>query len=287
MARTCGACAAARSGDEGGDAIRAFVRTEPLGDDDAQAELAGAVEAVVGRDHLRIGVRLGHRDDAEALRLGHCQAQASETLRGGRLWQQVVDQVGGTLAQGADRRPRCIALDAPAFGVGSRGGDAGELEGLRVHPARVPVGGGEKRRAVGQDGVEVAPVGDAAGEEGEIPAAADQPGSVAEPGDAGAQASQDLVAVLAGVEVALGELDTPRERVRMTVVEAGENEATAELHHAGLRADEAGDLAVGADEDDPVAGDGDRLGPAASGIHGVDLTVPEDEVGRKAGPAAA
>ena len=148
----------------------------------------------------------------------------------------------------------------------------------------MPVGGGEKRRAVGEDGVEVAPVGDAAGEERQVPAAADQPGPVAEPGDAGAQACQDLVAVLAGVEVALGELDAARERVRMAVVEAGEDEAPAEVHDPGLRSDEARDLPVGADEDDPVAGDGDRLGPAAGGIHGVDPAVPEDEVGRDAAP---
>ena len=106
VARTCGACGGGALRDEGRYAIRALVRIEPLGDHDPQAELAGAVEAVVGRDHLRIGVRLGHRDDAEAVRLGDREAQACETLRGGRLRQQVVDQVGGTLAQGADRRSR-------------------------------------------------------------------------------------------------------------------------------------------------------------------------------------
>ena len=141
------------------------------------------------------------------------------------------------------------------------------------------------RRAVGEDRVEVAPVGDAAREERQVPAAAEQPGTVAERGRrrrAGAPRTSSRSRLsLRSQRVSS---TPPRERVGVPVVEAGEDEAPAELHHSRLGSDEADNIPVGADEDDPVAGDGDRLGPAAGGIHGVDLTVPQHEVGRDAAP---
>ena len=270
--------------DERRDAAHAHFRFEPLRDDGAQAELSGAVEAVVGRDRLRPGVRLGQRHDAEAVRLGDGEPQPREPLRRGGLGQKSADELRRALAQGADRHTGGVALDPAAHRIRSGSSEAGELQCFRVHPGRVAVGRAENRRAVGEDRVEVAAVGDAAREECQVPAAAEQPGTVAERGRAGPEAAEDLGAVATGVEIAAGELDAALERVGVPVVEAGEDEAPAELHHSRLGSDESDNLPIGADEDQPVASHGNRLGPAAGGIHSVDPTVPKDEVGRDAAP---
>ena len=63
----------------------------------------------------------------------------------------------------------------PSIGVRRVGGHAGQLERLRVDPARVAVAALEVDRAIRHDAIEVVAVGDAAGEIGHRPAVAADP----------------------------------------------------------------------------------------------------------------
>ncbi|MEZ5314003.1 MAG: hypothetical protein R2862_10345 [Thermoanaerobaculia bacterium] len=74
----------------------------------------------------------------------------------------------------------------------------------------------------------------------------------------------------------------------MAIVEAGQHQPSAEVDPLRRRTGPGFGVAVAADEQDPVAGERDRLGPAAGGVDRVDPAVEEDAFGGgMVGPARA
>nr|BFE51007.1 hypothetical protein GCM10017745_44340 [Saccharothrix mutabilis subsp. capreolus] len=64
--------------------------------------------------------------------------------------------------------------------------------------------------------------------------------------------------------------------VQVGVVDAGHDRPAAQVHHAGVRADQVGDVA---DRDHAPAGDGQRVGLAVAGVEGQHRAPGEHQVG--------
>ena len=95
----------------------------------------------------------------------------------------------------------------------------------------------------------------------------------------------NLVGILAESRAASFQMihvEAAAQHVRVDVVEAGEHRAAARIHHLGARPAQAFDVAVAADDRDPVPADGERLAhsPAVARIH---RAVDDDEIGGRLG----
>ncbi len=208
--------------------------------------------------------------------------QAGEAV-GGRGARGVAgDQVHGALLEESGGFAPVVALDAAVGGVGSAAVDPGEGERPAVDPGAVVVAVDQAGGAVRDGRVELLPGGGAAVEGVHGPAAAGDPVVCGVRVGIGPYGRDSGGGVAGAGEVALGEFLPGGDRVDVGVLEAGEQEASGEVHHLGARADEFAYLVM-ADGGDPVAGDGDRRRAGAGGVRRVDGTAGEDEIGGGAG----
>ena len=67
--------------------------------------------------------------------------------------------------------------------------------------------------------------------------------------------------------------------MQMRILEAGQKHAIAQVDHVRLGPAQRLDLSARPDRDDAPRANGDRLGPAPGGVHRVDASAREDEIG--------
>jgi hypothetical protein len=187
---------------------------------------------------------------------------------------------GGALVQGPLRLAVGVALDAAVDRVGRVTVDSRQLQGAAVHPDAVAVPVVEADRAIGDDGVEQAPVRGPAREGGHRPAASDDPG----PLRVGHGVLPDARHVLgrddgAAVQVAAQAVQAGRDGMHVGVLEARQERAATQFHDPGAGADVLPDVRVRPHSDDAAATHGHGLRPRTSGIDGVDGASAQEEVG--------
>jgi hypothetical protein len=95
-----------------------------------------------------------------------------------------------------------------------------------------------------------------------------------------------LVVRTRGREVDVAQVLAEAEQVAVRIHEAGEHGASGEVDHACGRAAQRHRTRRIADEGEPVAAHGQRLGERARPVGGVDAGVEHHEVGRRRGPRA-
>src|SRR5688572_5792530 len=100
----------------------------------------------------------------------------------------------------------------------------------------------------------------------------------------GARVRGDLLTVSLH-RVPLGEvepqtIEPARRRVGVGVLEAGQEQPTAEVENPGAGSDESAHVVVVADRDDPAAAYHGRLGPRLAGVNRVDAASHERGLGR-------
>ena len=122
--------------------------------------------------------------------------------------------------------------------------------------------------SVGNDRVELGPIGPAIAEHRRVPAPADDPGVVGVLGGVRSDPREVVVDVVQVVEVHVA-ADPPGESsVDVRVLEPGNDASAAQ----DLRSLEPFlEIGLGADPDDPIASDRDRARPAAHGVDRVDV----------------
>ena len=179
-----------------------------------------------------------------------------------------------------------IPLDAAVRRVGRVARDPRELQCPAVGPGGVPIGRLHERRPVGRDPVERCLRWIGVGEGRELPADAAEP-PVGPSRRAGRDGIQHGGRGLEGEQSALAELDAAEKQVNVAVLEAGKQHPAGEVHHLGLRADQAGRQAVAAHVDDSSLADRDRPRPAPRRVHRVHRAVPKHEIRRRLASGAA
>ena len=270
------------SGHQALNLLHVLRRIDVLGGPHADGQAVLAVGVEVGVEHLRARLRLLDGDDAQLGEAAQRVVEPRAVVGGRRRGHEALDQPGRRLAQGARRLAGArVALDAAARRVGRLPRDARERERLRVDPRRVPVG---RRQVDGPrrlDGVEQRLRRVGVWKHRQIPAAAHDPRPCGVGGDARLDGRKDRGPRGGGGEVALPRLHPGADRVHVRIVEPGQHEASARVHDAGGRPDVRLDVAVGPDRDEAAAADGERLGPRARRVHGVDARVAHDQIGRR------
>ncbi len=244
----------------------------------AGGELAAAVEFGVRLEELFRRVGFVERGDAESVRHPEREPQAVEILGLCVLWQVRRDELRCVFAQRACGLAGGIPLD-PAVGRIRRSlCNSCNLKGFRVRPRRVAIGGIEKRRTVGNDRIELFARRVGVWKERQLPAAASNPRDVRVRGGVRTDEVEHLGSRLGVVQVTGQHVHPRRDRVDVRIVEARKDHLAVELDDARLWSDERPRVAVGSDKDDTSVADGDRLGPAAGRVHGVDRAVAQHEV---------
>ena len=186
-------------------------------------------------------------------------------------------------------RPRgaCRAACRPRRGrSGRRAGSGvsavmpGELQGPAVDPRVVAVAVLQEHRAIRDDPVEVLAPGEAAREVGERPAAAEDP---RRPRDGPRRTRRSLAGSSSRPRARGGRTGGGRRPDVIGWTWASPNPGvTVRPRRSMTRVDGPArgmTSRVAADRDDPVAPDGDGLGPAVGGVGGEDLAAGEDEIG--------
>ena len=210
----------------------------------------------------------------QPVQLGGRRGDRGPALRPGQLGDVLLDEVlRRELREDPLGLTALVARDVPARRGRRRGGDPGDLDRLGVHPDRVQREVRQDDGVVGGDAVEVgtreapARVGDALGEEPDVPPVAADPragwdlrgGGPDEPGDVGDRgdlARRDVQRERRAARAPLGD-------VGVRVVHPREHRCTRQVEHLRARAREGADLARGPDRRDATAADGDglRVGP--------------------------
>ena len=165
--------------DELVDLLHAAVAVPPQRGDDARRELPGVVRARGSPRAGRAATQAScHAVIPSAWRYS-CATRIDATQSSVRVRRHVVgpERVRGALLEQA-RRAVGVADEVAVPRIGRVGGDARELERLRVHPRRVRVGVHQVDGPVGHERVELATVRMVVAEHRHVPAAADDPGVV-------------------------------------------------------------------------------------------------------------
>jgi hypothetical protein len=172
-----------------------------------------------------------------------------------------------------------VPLDPAGRRVGGLPGDAGQLQRAAAQPGAVDVAVEQEHRPVADDGVEVLLDRQAAREVLHRPAAAGDPlrvgvllGVPPDPVEVGLTGAVVVQRDPQPVQAGEG-------RVDVGVLEAGQHHPAGQVVLLGSRTDQLAHVLVGADGDDPVPPHGDRGGPAAGGVHAVDVRPGDHEVG--------
>jgi hypothetical protein len=82
------------------------------------------------------------------------------------------------------------------------------------------------------------------------------------------------------VERAVAQVHAGIDRMHVAVLKARQHHSPVEIDHLGFGAHQSSWQVVSPDIDDSLIADGDRAGPASRGVHRVDESVAEHEVGR-------
>ena len=67
------------------------------------------------------------------------------------------------------------------------------------------------------------------------------------------------------------------------VLEAGQNQSATRVHGPGAAGTERLDLVIAADGDDAATAGGQRLGARLQRIHGADIAIDDEKIGRRLG----
>jgi hypothetical protein len=138
----------------------------------------------------------------------------------------------------------------------------------------------EERRPIRHDRVEVLAARRAVREVGHVPAAADDPGLLGVGLGVGPDGGDRAVAAALLAEVAFDEVHPAGDRVDVRVLEARGRSSRPARSTTRVRGPiQRGDVARGPNRDDPLARDGDRLGPRQCRLDGVDVASGQDEIG--------
>ena len=208
------------------------------------------------------GVLPGRDTVGEHHLLGH--QQPGELVLGGGHRRQSLDEAGSPLVQGARRRARGVPLDPAVGRVRRRGVDAGELEGPAVGPGPVPVTVRQQGRPVGHDGVEHLARRRTAGEVRHRPARPEHPGLVRVRCQVGRDPGHRLGGRAGPGQVAAQHVDAGGERVRVRVLEPGDQEAAVQRHHLGAPAHQGAHVVVAGHRDDAAVAHGHRAAGRAT-----------------------
>ena len=240
----------------------------------------GRVRVEEARDALLV-----HRHE----RGGRCRA----ILRGGGLWYQRRVHLEGRILEEAVRRSTRLAPDLAAERVFRRGGQLCKLECARVGEGRVAEGRANQDRPLGLQHIKRRAARlDARRQHAFLEPADDLEPAIGLVRDVLVEARLDALLELRDgerlvVKTALEKLAPRLERMHVAIDETRHQEATFEIDHGSRWADVGLDGRVEADEDDPAAGDGKRLGVACRGIGSKDDAVPEHAIGRTLGRPCA
>ena len=154
------------------------------------------------------------------------------------------DQIGGTpFAQRAEHRTVCAARDLAEHRIGGLRGDAGTIQGHRVHPEGVVVPGPQHHRPVGDRGVEPAGIEESALDQAAVVGGADNPVLVRVGIGVCLDLGDDLVDRTARAHLGPHRFQPAVERMGVPVAERRHQESAAEVDavigvpHAGLCTD--------------------------------------------------
>ena len=143
----------------------------------------------------------------------------------------------------------------------------------------MPIPVREEDRPVGNDRVQVALRRGPAGERVHPPAAAQDPFLVGMRLRVAGDALEALLPGRGPVQVAPDLHEAAARRMQMRILEAGQEHAIAQIDHVRLGPAQCLDLRARTDRCDAPRPNGDRLGPAPGGVHRVDASAREDEIG--------
>ena len=177
--------------------------------------------------------------------------------------------------------PLRVLVDRAARRSRRRPRDPGQAERRAVGDRRVPVGTRQEHRIVGRDLVEILPGREhRRAPEGLDPPAPGDPLPRAGRIDPSLHPREKLGQRVGALEIEGHLPAADAAEMHVGIREPGDHRGTAEVDDARVRTDEPPKPAVVAHIDDLVALDRDGLHPGLPRIRGVDLPVPESEVGR-------
>ena len=254
--------------DESLDLLEPAVTVPPQCPDDTSGEFSagrcrdvrveGPVTTVVLGD-----VRVLPRRDAERVEVALRDSEPGRVVLVRVDGSDRRDEAHRSLVQRARGLAIGGAFDAPVPRVRRVARDARQLQRARVDPRAVSVTVRQERRTIGDDGVERLLRRCPAGEHVHVPAAAEDPRRVG----VGRRVLRDHPLVrVEDVElgqVAAEHLETAPRRVDVRVLESGQQHASGEVHHLGVRAAPRANVLVGADRDDRAALHGHRRSPSS------------------------
>ncbi len=214
-----------------------------------------------------------------ALRLG--QEHGLDGLGVGGLGDQPGDEIHGILQQDAGRLAgRRVAHDLAAGRVRRLGADAGQGQRTRVGPAGVAAFAPQKGRMVRRDWVQIGFGRELLSlPEDLVPAAAGQPLAGRRFGGAGGYALLGRSQGRHVHQIDLAQGQSVGEEMQMGVDEAGRDSASTQIDLASVSGEQPTHGFVGADAGDPLAGNGHGLDTGQSGIHGVDISIGQYQIG--------